>query len=292
MKQLGILLLINVVLVAGYCCFATAVDIKRILGFSSVGFLLGICLIIGDRITGVKVSGVGEVTAAAEQRAVKGAANIEAIERDVESQRNSITMIVRDANKARDDIARIEQYATTAKKKAEEAETASTKAIDSQVTLSRLSDFNLLLTKVNNDDRLAFDQLMTVANTGESPLKEIALQAVINVATNRGLVLDINEADWPRFKFAPTTATLTEYIQFISSGRPDTAASATRKLWAQERFAKRERLDSLIQIIQSTRSIGVLEAACTSLNSEAKVQKNILAWGDYVQWWAANKQKF
>jgi hypothetical protein len=100
--------------------------------------------------------------------------------------------------------------------------------------------------------------------------------------------------DSKKVSFDPEKASLPEYGAFIHASlqRADYQLAAIDRLWLQDRFSKYEKLEFLIGEIQSTTSIRVLEQTCRLANSEAKIDKNILAWGEYVKWWAENQGKY
>lgn len=289
MKYIGILLGLNVVAVAGYCLLAGTSEPKRVATFSGIGLLIAALLVAGDRWTSFKIAGLGEIKASVET-AQAGADRVKAIQTEVESQRDSIAMIVRDANQARDDIQRIEKASKDAQQKSAQLERVVGDAEKAQADLKQLAAFNLLLTRMNNDDRAAFDELLTTAASGQTPFRELATSAVINVASNMGGFVFVQ--DWALYHFEPKTADLPHYAAFLTVSRPDIQVQALDALWAEDRFPKSERLAFVISVMKRTPSIRVLVATCRIVNAEAKINKNIIAWRDYVQWWDINHAKY
>ena len=241
----------------------------------------------------MKLPGIGEVTAAT-TKAIADAEHIDKIRGEVEAQRDTITIIARDANKAREDINRVDNYAKIAKGKSEEAERAATAAVASQQELDRIMSFSLLITRANNDDRTAFDHLLKLANNNDPIFGALSMRAALGIVTSRGLMVSLSDSDLPRFDFTPQTATLQEYENFIKtySLRPDVATGALVSMWNQERFSKQEKLNFLIDQINKTPSIRILESSCNLVNSEAKLDKNILVWHLYPQWWNENMNRY
>lgn len=269
---------------------------KGVLSFVKKNPLWGVVVasLCGLVLVGAAIGGAKEIwgTAKLFYQAKEDTNAIAKLRADIQAQHDSIAMVVRDANKARSDIDRIDGYARTAKSKAEEAEVAAKNANASQAELSRLSAFNLILTRANNDDRKAFDELLRIANTPDHPYKEIATSAVVSVVSNSGLFLSISEGDWIKFSFDPKTASLEDYRVLMMRSRPDVQASALDALWAQERFSKFEKLNFSAETISQTQSIRVLMDACQKVNSEAKLDKNILAYPLYLQWWAVHQSDY
>jgi len=94
MKYAGGLLLVNVLLVAAYFLFATAVDNKRILAFTSVGVCIGVAIMLCDRLTRFKIPGLADMSSTVEQ--VKDDANeVSAIKNRVEAQSATVDLIAK-----------------------------------------------------------------------------------------------------------------------------------------------------------------------------------------------------
>ena len=293
MKNVGVLLLINVLIVAGYCLFATTTDAKRVWLFAGLGLFAAIILILGDRIATVKVRGVGEITAAAD-RAVASADRIGAIERDVVNQRDSIALISRDAVNARDDISRISGFAAAAKAKTDELEKVVAMASKSSDDIKRVADFNLLLTRLDIDDRPAFDQLIDAAENGAEPFRSLATQALVKETTTNYIVGGIGENALPALPtpFYPKTATIAEYHEAIDKNTPDIASVILGAFWRQDRFSKYDKLGFVINVLALTRSIRVLTDACRILGAESGLPVDTIHWKRYVDWWTKNRLKY
>lgn len=295
MKNAGLLILFNVAIVAAYCFLATNLSGKRILGFSLLGIFVGAVLILNDRLTLIRIKGIGEIQAA-QSRAIAGAERIEAIQKEVEDQRASIAMVVRDADTAHNDIERINQYVASAETKTKQLEGMVKGANEATSQLSKVTEFNLLLTRANNDDRPAFDQLIAIANSSQPPYSSLALSGLINLATSLDTVLRFAVTEEALEKWQPPfhakTATLEEYRAAIDSQRPDVASGILDVLWQQERFSKYQKLDLVMRVMATTKSIKVLREACVLADNEAQIQRNILGYGQYLEWWAKNRDHY
>lgn len=176
-------------------------------------------------------------------------------------------------------------YASEARQKAAELESLVEKAADAQRKLGQATEFTMLLARASNDDRTAFDKLMAMAFDERNPEAELAKSAIIKIATDITNVLHF-DSDTTKQGLAPKTASIAEFKVFIQDAkRPDFAVAVVNKLMEQDRFRKRDRLQVLVDTISDTKSVAVLSAACQALNAEAKIDKNIIGWPQYIQWW-------
>ena len=109
-RVLGIFILFVVFLASAYASFFTDMAVVRILVFAGVGLLCGVGLY--SRITAVKAFGLA-IEAAAEE-AYEDAEQIKAIRKEVEAQKDSIALITREANVAREQLNDVEKLAQDA----------------------------------------------------------------------------------------------------------------------------------------------------------------------------------
>ena len=92
MKYAGGLLLVNVLLIAAYFLFATEVGGKRVLTFASVGLAVGVFLMVCDRVTGIKIPGLADMTTVVE-KAKADADAIAAMKKRIESQSATVDLV-------------------------------------------------------------------------------------------------------------------------------------------------------------------------------------------------------
>lgn len=184
----------------------------------------------------------------------------------------------------------VDALAKEAQKKVVELEVITAKATTAQEQLSNIADFNLLLTRANNDDRAAFDRLWQIYQQGAEPNASIARQAVAKIATDAQFNFEVK---LDKIRFDPASASIGDYAALLISGqRADFIVTAIGKLSAQERFTKKERLQVLVDTIAKTNSVRVLHSACITLNNEAKIDKNVIAWPLYIEWWEKNRGNY
>jgi hypothetical protein len=293
MKYIGALVLINIILISGYFTFFTQVSGKRIAIFGTIGIFLGIAIMLSDRITGVKVSGIGEISTAVE-KATSGAEEVEKIRADVEKHRDTIALIVRDANEARNDINEVAEISAEAKAKAEKIAEVLSEAQRALQEIKTVSDFSLLLTKASNDDRTAFDSILEIAKNRNHQFYSLANQALLQIITDPQVTgLLTYRIDWGKdHNLDPNTATWEEFLEVYRKEIPFRWPSVLSTMWKQDRFAKSKRIEALYDVIKTTISLKCLHKACKLINEEAKLDKNILAYDEYLRWWEQNRVEY
>jgi hypothetical protein len=224
-------------------------------------------------------------------RASADAGEISKIRKEVEQQRDTIGVIAREANTAH---AEMEQALLLSK----EANASSDEAARKSEQITRLAkqatggverikstlDFSFLLAQASADDRKSFEELSKVAKDEDNQFHELALKAIIRIAGDLGSSLG-SSVDWKRIGIDPATITFGDLKELFDTRPAFDKPGILAELWHQERFPKFDRLSFLYDVIKSTDSILVLNAACRAMNEECKINKNIIGYADYLKWW-------
>jgi hypothetical protein len=224
-------------------------------------------------------------------KASSDAEEIAKIRKDVEQQRDTIGVIARDANTAHAEMDKAVKLSADAKKKSEEAATKASeiaglakKASAQAEKIKTTLDFSFVLARAAADDRHAFDELSRDVNDEGSPFHDLALKAIVRIAGDLSSRLNF-EMDWKRIGINPDAATLAEFEEVLANRPAFDKPGIISKIWQQQRFSKFDRLSFLYDVIKSTDSILVLNAACSAMNDEAKINKNIIGYSEYLSWW-------
>ena len=300
MEYIGYLVLLSTIIITGYCLLKTKVDLKRVIGFASLSAFVGFGIIFRDRATNIGIPGIGNITMAV-GRANAGAEQVEGIKKEVESHRDSIVMVVRDANKSREDIDRIGVMSNEAKTKADQIDEALKKAEAALVDIQTISIFSTALASVKNDDRLAFDALIDIVGMKREPFSVVALKALLNIVEEfeKTDVSDLYKYEiyWDKTGLDPIKTSLEDFMEICKSAQPwggrfTWIPTVLETVWGQERFPKAERLQFLFDVIKTTKSLRVLRKACQLLDQEAKLGINVIGYKAYIEWWEKNKDSF
>ena len=163
------------------------------------------------------------------------------------------------------------------------------RAEESLSRMERTNEFMTLVTKAQNDDRSAFDQLLLHRRT-KGPFQDIAVRVVQELALELTQVIRTDPpVNWKDVGINPQSATLDElsigFRKVVRAFQP----AYLRDVWHQDRFTRAERLQFLSDTIGSTGSLRTLQAACVLMDTEAKIHQNFLRAEAYQQWWDQNR---
>jgi hypothetical protein len=147
-------------------------------------------------------------------------------------------------------------------------------------------DFVLLTVRAANDDRHAFDELLSIEQTGKPPLSDTAYAATVEIATGSLTDLIHYNVDWPAIGVKPETASIKEFEGALSSDiLPGQRPAILEAMWGQSRFSKFEKLTFLEHVIRTTSSLRCLVKATRLMDQEANLKKNIRVYSLYLDWY-------
>jgi len=118
--KIGYTVLFIVLGLSAYLIFWTQVDLTKTMAFAGIGILIAFIFIKNDRITSIKIPFL-ELKADID-KVRSNAQETEEILKSIKSQKDTIDLIVRDANAAQMRISQIEMIANQAHMKAQETE--------------------------------------------------------------------------------------------------------------------------------------------------------------------------
>lgn len=226
-------------------------------------------------------------------RASADAGEIAKIRKDVEQERDTIGIIAHDANAVRSEMERAVALSDDAKKKSEEATQKAAEitnlvrsANEGVEKIRTTSDFSFLLARAAADDRKAFDQLRQLADEPSYEFHNLALAAMVRIAGDLGTTTMLSGGlDWKRVGADPATTDLEDLKALFNSQPAFNKTGILEAIWHEQRFSKYDRLSFLYEVLKSTESIVVLNAACRAMNEETKLNKNIIGYPMYLLWW-------
>lgn len=226
-------------------------------------------------------------------RATQDASEVARIRTEVERQRDAIALIARDANTARAEMSDIAALSKAAKAQADElvasgkvVQHLAEEAAESVKQISTTSDFAFLLARASADDRNAFDELLALAEQPSHPFRELAQAALVRIAGDFMTLPTLKpHIDWSKVGVDPNTVDFEELVAIFASRPTFDQPLILDGIADLDRLPKPERLTFFRDVIKSTKSLIVLHAACFAMNKEAKIDKNIIAYRDYLVWW-------
>jgi hypothetical protein len=230
----------------------------------------------------------------AEEKAAKVTENLGAVQGRVERQEENIVLLAERAKQSFAEIQTAQQLSLEAKSRLEEAKGLVNKAETSVDQLQDTVDFNLLLTKARNDDREAFDRIVKLTEE-MGPFQKTAFDVAVQIAIEVNPLVSVRvdpEVPWGNYAVDPKIEQMDNLLKIYPSLHPIVRPNFISQIWSQERFSKQKRMDFLYEIIKSDRSLRALDRACTLMNKEAKINKNILGAKEYLEWWQTNRPKY
>jgi len=293
MQYVGALFLISIVVILWHIANKKTADWKRLTAVGVIGLFVGVALLLGDRITGVKVKGVGEISAVVAQ-ATADAEKIANIRAELESQRDSLQMVVRDANNAQQKIEELSKLSDEAAEQLRTIEQIQSEASIVLKEIRNLSQFSHTLVLAENDNRGAFQELLKIANTS-GPFREAALAAVEQIVIDVNPMYNVRvdpDVPWEVIGVSLEESSLLALKQAYSNLQSTYKPKFLSEFWKQERFPVGKRLEFLSDVIKNEGSLRALHRACILLNKEAHLNKNILGASMYLDWWQENRAKY
>ncbi|MHC4475617.1 MAG: hypothetical protein ACYTEL_08220 [Planctomycetota bacterium] len=185
----------------------------------------------------------------------------------------------------------------TAETAAQDANEALVRVISDSNSIAKFRNeisFYSLIAKASNDDRASFDALCKIAKTEDHRFQGNAYRTLREIVFELGLTALVQyRIKWKeRHNLDPSKASLADFNNVFKQVIPAKHPSVLKTIWEQERFPKAEKLEMLYEVITKTKSIRTLHHACKLMNEEAKLDKNILAWEQYANWWKENRSNY
>jgi hypothetical protein len=159
------------------------------------------------------------------------------------------------------------------------------------------TEFALIVSKAQNDDAVAFNQLQQIANSGSSSFaqsaNDIARTIIQEVETYaRTMEPDtIVSFDWHTAGIDPSKASLQQLKDFYSSNSFDMQGrfNAVKQVFNNTRFPEQERFDYVALILQTDKSLRVRELCCDLMDTKANSHLNFTQMSSYLQWLMQNR---
>jgi len=183
MKLLGILIIINSLVVAGYWVSGTHQHKVGVISVCVLAVFVGVIFTMHDRAIEITFNKIGTIKAAAEQ-ATADANEVAAIKERIEAQSATVDLVAESAAKAHNLIEDLSRKNKTAETKIEELENAGAAIQKTISALQETAEFTSLVAAAQNDDRATFDKLVSWVDNKTSPYWQHAADAVARIRTD------------------------------------------------------------------------------------------------------------
>lgn len=294
---IALVVFLSIVIFTIYMAVKRRIDTKLTSIFLTFSIPIGIAISNYDLVKKFKWMGLDIETFEKGVTTLKEKA-LEEIRTEVENHRGSINLLIRDADKARVDLNKIEELSKDAKTKVDEIGRVLEKANEAMSSTRSISEFSLNLIKASNDDRAAFDKLLDIYHASSNPLSKIAYNAILKIIDDLIIELDVDIVKhkilWDKTNIDPNTASLQIFELALNSEevsffyKPELLES----VWRQTRFKEGERLKFFFNIIKTTNSLRTLYRACATVENVANLEKNLINYTEYIEWWEKNKDLY
>jgi hypothetical protein len=259
--------------------------------------IMGFLLILKDKLVEVTFKDWLSIkTSAAE--ATADAKTIAAIKQQVENQRATIDIVATEAQTAKNISEEASNKVVAAEQKLRNLDDAIQKANDSLAKLDAATEFSVLVSRAQNDDRAAFIQLANIGVSTNSPFaqsaKSIADTIIQEVQT--GTIVDDSAVTihWDLYGINPDTDSL-QQLEEAYSAHPNSMwvrFNLAKQIFGNSRFSELDRYDFLAKVMQSDNSLKVVQLAVNLMTPKSNIRLNFMWTDSYLQWWARNRSNF
>lgn len=164
------------------------------------------------------------------------------------------------------------------------------------------AEFMMTVLSAQNDNRVAWDRLKEWSEDSNFPFStqaENAYQTIKDIYSNPSRDINIiPDVPWGD-NFDPSLKTLDELREeyYKAFSYPQDTAFLIRQalikyMWGRNDFAKRDRLDFLIEVIKIDKSLRVVEYAGRIFAKATNLSIKALAVDYFTNWWEKNKKKY
>lgn len=259
----------------------------------------GLALILADRITELTVRGVGTIHAVTEQAVIDAKTvtdiktQVESIKTRVENGSATVDLVASQASKAKD---MSELVASQTKEAAQKLETLNTAIKEANVALQKLRDeeeFQTLVLAAQNDDRVSFDRLETVANDKNSQFSDLAGHAWTTIFEAHSSPMSLSGFTVPwNPGLDPSKLSLTDLSLVYKSALSPIKPALLEYIWKREDVPKLLRLDFMMDVMKTDPSLMAVEYAGRYFTQGTDQKIKAMALDYLSKWWDAHRQEF
>ncbi len=160
--------------------------------------------------------------------------------------------------------------------------------------LAQVAELSLAIVNAQTDDRVAFDRLVKLRDTGSAEERATAIRVIdgivvglMDAASSRSFTRDLWDGRNTNDK-----ATLAQYLQRYLELSPDLRMYLIHECFAQERFTLYDRIEFLMAVAENDRSLKCANQACYNLGTVSGRRYNLLGVPLYREWWAKDKTNY
>jgi len=231
------------------------------------------------------------------QRAEADADEIAKIKKRINSQSATIDLAVERASRALKTVAELETKTQRAEANLQKTQKALATAERNLKSVDTLLSFQTLVTRAQNDDREAFDEIVKWQRAEGNTIPMQDLLDTVRIHLRLEHITQLRTGiTFKNFRWKedadPSTLSLAQIASDFSNekatwlGQP----GAVVYIWNRDDFEKEDRIKFLIDVLKEWRSLKAVNLAGKFLTEEAKIEWQPFFIEPFVEWWE-NKKK-
>ena len=295
MKLLGILIILNSLTLTVYWIIGEHSHKGWIITIGIVSIIVGISFTLHERALEITFKGIGSIKASAQQAEID-AKTVSELKDRVEAQSATVDLVAQNAAEARKITVEVAERNKEMEKKVIELSKLISKASDKLQELENITEFSKVAIAAQNDDRYAFDKLISWVGDNTFEFWELAANAAIKIrAEYNGPIEPGNQ----RIKWAESIDPLklsveqlrTEYKKSLPLYHTDFVKHTEKNTV----IPKKEKMQFFIDILKEDASLTATYYAGKYFIKEANDPE--LKWAPFwtnplLDWWEQNKNEF
>ncbi|MDL2401584.1 hypothetical protein [Rhizobium mayense] len=280
------------IIVAAFVVFHRSNEKKAASILMAVMIFVGLALIMHERIAEVTLGRFGTFKLLRDQVSAD-AGVIQALKTRVENQSATVDAVAAQAKNA----------AGLSEKAASQINIADQKLANLNATLSaakvtlenleRDADFAKTIEQAQNDDRVAFDKLSSIASDQNSPYAKRAADAwsVIMDAHSQGIYESNFTIPWP-VGVNPATYSLADLKQLFASAPTAFKPAVLEYISKRDDIPKLQKLDFLMEVMKTDASLKAVEYAGRYFTTDTDLKIKPLALDYLSNWWSEHRKDY
>lgn len=292
MKIIGFLIIINSLIVTGWWVSSGHNYKWPVIFICGMAVIVGIFLIIQDRVIEISFKGIGTIKAAAKQ-ADTDAKSITKIKQRIEAQSATIDAVALTANQASQLVDDLDRKNTELEVKVGEIDKLQEESSRTSEALEKIARFSTTVLAAQNDDRVAFDNLKDKWGKSQSPLGQLGRSAYVSIRSkyHTPITPGYINVNWKE-GINPGKISISECFKALSEVEPMYTADIVNKAWNSPNIAKSEKMAFFLYVAkQSTSLTGVFHAGKLFVKEAGDPN---LKWDAFqidplLEWWEKNK---
>lgn len=252
----------------------------------------GFALILQGRITELTVKGVGTIKTAVQQ-VTSDAKTVADLKERVENQSATVDLVAKEASKAKALSEEVADKNKRAEDKLEILDKAINKANTTLEELDAVTEFTMTVVAAQNDDRKAFDKLKLWAEDKAYRFSGRAQQAWNTIMKEHSKPYFVSGFKVPWTEgFDPSKLVLPVLAQQYQQAPAQLKPALLEYIWNRNDIPKIDRLDFMLNIMQTDSSLTAVEYAGRYFTSGTNQKIKPLAVEYLANWWREHGQEF